>query len=232
MKLNFNIDLTEGQKAAYNLCHDSKNKTVVLCYSRQCGKSVLAEVLLIEYLCKSNTFNAYISPTFQLGRKVYGEITKLLENTGIIKKANASTLTIETVFGSTLQFFSAEAYTAIRGTTVSGVLIIDEAAYIQDVLPNGEQFWGNVVMPITKARKPLIVLISTPCGKQGFFYDFYLRAINYEDGVVQLTRTIYDDSLASAKDIEEIKKSIPEMAWRQEFLVEFLMGLSPSFVLV
>ena len=222
MKLNFNIDLTEGQKAAYDLCHDRKNKTVVLCYSRQCGKSVLAEVLLIEYLCKSNTFNAYISPTFQLGRKVYGEITKLLENTGIIKKANATTLTIETVFGSTLQFFSAEAYTAIRGTTVSGVLIIDEAAYIQDILPNGEHFWGNVVMPITKARKPLIVLISTPCGKQGFFYDFYLRAINNEDGIVQLTRTIYDDSLASAKDIEEIKKSIPEMAWRQEFLVEFL----------
>lgn len=222
MQLNFKINLTSGQKAAYDLAHQKGVKTMVLRWSRQCGKSVLAEVLLIEYLCKKYTFNAYISPTFQLGRKVYKEITTLLENSGIIKKANATTLTIETVFGSTLQFFSAEAYTAIRGTTVSGILIIDEAAYISDILPNGENFWGNVVMPITKARKPLTVLISTPCGKQGFFYDFYLRALNKEEGIVELSRTIFDDDLVNEKDIEEIKKSIPEMAWRQEFLIEFL----------
>lgn len=222
MQVRFAIDLTEGQKSAYNLCHEKQNKIVVLCYSRQCGKSVLAEVLLCEYLFKPKAYNAYISPTYQLGRKVYKEMTELLGQTNIIKKANATTLTIETIYGSTLQFFSAEAYTAIRGTTVSGVLIIDEAAYIQDVLPNGEQFWGNVVMPITKARKPLTVLISTPCGKQGFFYDFYLRALNKEEGVVQLTRTIYDDNLVDEKEIEEIKKSIPPKAFEQEFECKFL----------
>lgn len=222
MEIRFDIKLTEGQKAAYELCHNKKNKTVVLCYSRQCGKSILAEILLCEYLFKPHRFNAYISPTFQLGRKVYKEMTELLEPTGIVRKANATTLTIETIYGSTLQFFSAEAYTAIRGTTVSGILVIDEAAYIQDVLPNGEQFWGNVVMPITKARKPLTVLISTPCGKTGFFYDFYLRAMNKEEGVVQLTRTIYDDSLVSEKDIEDIRKSIPPKAFLQEFECQFL----------
>lgn len=222
MEIRFDIKLTEGQKAAYELCHNKKNKTVVLCYSRQCGKSILAEILLCEYLFKPYKFNAYISPTFQLGRKVYKEMTELLEPTGIVRKANATTLTIETIYNSTLQFFSAEAYTAIRGTTVSGILVIDEAAYIQDVLPNGEQFWGNVVMPITKARKPLTVLISTPCGKTGFFYDFYLRAMNKEEGVVQLTRTIYDDSLVSEKDIEDIRKSIPPKAFLQEFECQFL----------
>ena len=222
MKINFNIKLTEGQQAAYNLCHDKNNKRVILCYSRQSGKSVLAEILLIEYLFKKNTFNAYISPTFQLGRKVYKEITQLLENSGIIKKANSTTLTIETIYGSTLQFFSSEAYTAIRGTTVSGVLIIDEAAYIQDTLPNGENFWGNVVMPLTKARKPLTVMISTPCGKTGFFYDFYLRALNKEEGTAFLVRTIYDDGLVTKEEIEEIKKSIPAKAFEQEFECKFL----------
>lgn len=223
MKLNFSgIKLTEGQKAAYDLVHNDKNKKIILCYSRQSGKSVLGEILLIENLCKPKLFSAYISPTFQLGRKVYKEITQLLENTGIIKKANSSTLTIETIYGSQLQFFSAEAYTAIRGFTVSGVLIIDEAAYIQDTMPNGENFWGNIVMPITKARNPKVVMISTPCGKQGFFYDFYLRALNSEDGIVQLTRTIYDDGLVTKEQIEEIKKSIPEKAFLQEFECKFL----------
>lgn len=222
MEIRFGIELTNGQKAAWELCHNKKNKTVVLCWSRQSGKSVLCEMLLIEYLFKRNTYNVYISPTFQLGRKVYKEITQLLEQTNVIKKANSSTLTIETVYGSTLQFFSAESYTAIRGTTCNGVCIIDEAAYIQDILPNGENFWGNVVMPITKARKPLTVLVSTPCGTQGFFYDFYLRALNNEDGIVQLTRDIYADSLVTPQEIEEIKKSIPPKAFLQEFECKFI----------
>ena len=222
MEIHFGIEPTNGQKAAWELCHNPKNKTVVLCWSRQSGKSVLCEMLLIEYLFKKNTYNVYISPTFQLGRKVFKEITQLLEPTNIIKKANSSTLTIETIYGSTLQFFSAESYTAIRGTTCNGVCIIDEAAYIQDVLPNGENFWGNVVMPITKARKPLTVLVSTPCGTQGFFYDFYLRALNNEEGIVQLTRDIYADSLVTPKEIEEIKKSIPPKAFLQEFECKFI----------
>lgn len=222
MEVCFDIKMTDGQKAAWKLCHDKKNKTVVLCWSRQSGKSVLCEMLLIEFLFKKYAYNVYISPTFQLGRKVYKEITQLLEHTNIIKKANSSTLTIETIYGSTLQFFSAESYTAIRGTTCNGVCIIDEAAYIQDVLPNGENFWGNVVMPITKARKPLTVLVSTPCGTQGFFYDFYLRALKNEEGIVQLTRDIYADSLVTQKEIEEIKKSIPPKAFLQEFECKFL----------
>lgn len=222
MQIEFKIKPTDGQREAWNLCHNPNNKTIVLCWSRQSGKSVLCEMLLIEYLFKNNTYNVYISPTFQLGRKVYKEITQLLEESGIIKKANSSTLTIETVYGSTLQFFSAESYTAIRGTTCNGVCIIDEAAYIQDILPNGENFWGNVVMPITKARKPLTVLVSTPCGTNGFFYDFYLRALNNEEGIVQLTRTIYQDNLVNEKEIEEIKKSIPPKAFMQEFECRFL----------
>lgn len=222
MEVRFDIKMTEGQKSAWKLCHDKKNKIVVLCYSRQCGKSVLCEILLCEYLFKKNTFNAYISPTFQLGRKVYNEIMQLLEGSGVIKKANSSTLTIETIYGSTLQFFSAEAYTAIRGTTVSGVLIIDEAAYIADVLPNGENFWGNVVMPLTKARKPLTVMVSTPCGTSGFFYDFYLRGLKKDEGIALLVRTIYQDNLIDEKGIEEIKRSIPPKAFAQEFECKFI----------
>ena len=222
MNVQFNIELTEGQKSAYNLVKDENNNVVVMVYSRQSGKSVLAEILCIEYLFNPNTFNAYITPTFALGRKVYTEISKLLQPTGIVKKANSSTLTIETVYGSILQFFSAEAYTAIRGNTVSGILIVDEAAYIPETLPNGENFWGNVVLPITKARKPKTVLISTPCGKQGFFYEYYLRAMRGDKGIVALTRTIYDDELIKKEDIVEIKRSIPPKAFEQEFECKWL----------
>lgn len=224
MTLNFDIKLSSGQKEVYKYCHDTTSRYIVLRFSRQCGKTVIAEILLIESLCKPNTYNAYVSPTFQLGRKVYNEITKLLEGTDIIKKANASTLTIETVYGSTLQFFSVEGYTAIRGTTINGLLVLDECAYYPDILPNGEHIFGNVVMPITKAhyKTNKILLISTPCGKQGFYYDYFNRALNKEEGIVQVTRTIYDDKLVTEKQIEEIRKSIPHLAFQQEFECKFL----------
>ena len=221
-KLNFNIKLTKSQEEAYSIIHDDDTQFLVARWSRQCGKTVFAEIMMIEYLCKKNTFNAYVSPTFQLGRKVYSEVVKLLEPTHIITKANASTLTIETVFNSTLQFFSIEAYTSIRGTTVSGILILDECSYYPDILPNGEEPWGNVIMPIIKARRPKVLFISTPRGKRGILWDMYLKATNKEKGYREITKTIYDDGLVSEEEIEEIRKNISEIAFRQEFLCEFL----------
>lgn len=222
MEIRFNIELTEGQRQAYDLIHRNDVQYLVLRWSRQCGKSVLAEVLLIEYLFKKGTFNAYISPSFQLGRKVYSEITKMLEPTGIIKKANATTLTIETIYDSTLQFLSMEAYTSIRGLTISGILILDECGYYPDILPNGEEPWGNVIMPIVKARKPKVVFISTPRGKRGILWDMYLKAINGEKGYAELSRDIYADELVTPEEIQEIKKSISDLAFQQEFMVQFL----------
>lgn len=186
------------------------------------GKTVLAEIMLIEYLFKPNTYNVYISPTFQLGRKVYTEITKMLEGKGVIKKANASTLTVETIYGSTLQCHSIEAYTSIRGTTVSGILILDECAYYADILPNGEEPFSNVIYPIIKARKPKVLCISTPRGKRGMYWQLYLRAVNGEKGYREITSTIFDDSLVSEEEINEIKRNISDIAFRQEFMVEFL----------
>ena len=220
--INFDIKLTKGQKEAYNLIHRKDIQYVVLRWSRQCGKSVLAEVLLMEYLFKKGTFNAYISPSFNLGRKVFSEISKMLENSGVVKKANATTLTIETIYDSTLQFLSMEAYTSIRGLTISGILILDECSYYPDILPNGEEPWGNVIMPIVKARKPKVVFISTPRGKRGMFYNMYLKAKEGIKGYAELSRTIYDDELVTKEEIEEIRKSVSELAFRQEFLIEFL----------
>ena len=222
MKINFKINLTKKQKEAYSIIHRDDIQYLVCRWSRQCGKSVFAEILMIEYLCKPNTFNAYISPTFALGRKVYKELMTLLNESGIIKSANGSTLTIESIYGSTLQFFSIEAYTAIRGNTVSGILIMDECAFYPDSLPSGEDPWGSVIMPITKARKPKVLIISTPRGKRGMFYSFYNKALSNENGYAEITATIFDDELITKEQIEEIRKSIPKHSFEEEFEVKFL----------
>jgi hypothetical protein len=187
---------------------------------------------MIEYLCKEGTYNGYISPTFAQGRKVYSEIIKLLEPTGIIKKANASELLITTTFGSSLKFFTMQNPTAIRGFTIDGLLVLDECAYYADVLPDGTDPWSSVIMPITKARKPKVLLISTPNGKRGMFYSMYLKAVQGVKGYYEISATIYDDELVTEDEIEDIKKAVSPLAYRQEFLVEWLdnaLTVFPNF---
>ena len=232
MKINIDIELTKKQKEAYDIIHSKDCQFLVARWSRQCGKTVLAEIMLIEYLCKKNTFNAYISPTFSQGKKVYAELIQLLEPTGIISKANGADLKIESVYGSTLKFFSMESPTSIRGNTVSGLLVLDEAAFFPTQLSDGSDPYYNVIFPIIKARKPKVLVISTPNGRQGMYYDLYLKAYNNIKGYKQITASIYDDDLISSEEIEELKKGYPPLAFQQEFMVEFLdnaLTVFPNF---
>ena len=232
MKINFNIKLTKKQQEAYDLIHKRDCKFLVARWSRQCGKTVFAEIMMIEYLCVPHTFNAYISPTFAQGKKVFAELTQLLEGTGIVKKANAQDLKIESIYGATLKFFSMESPTSIRGNTVSGILVMDEAAFFPTQLSTGEDPYYNVIFPIIKARKPKVLVISTPNGRQGMYYDLYLKAFNEEKGYHQLTATIYDDDLITKEEIEELKRGYPPLAFKQEFEVEFLdnaLTVFPNF---
>ena len=232
MRINFDINLTKKQQEAYDIIHQKDCRFLVARWSRQCGKTIFAEIMLIEYLCKKNTFNAYISPTFSQGKKVFAELAQLLDGTGIIKKSNAADLKIESIYGSTLKFFSMESPTSIRGNTVSGILVMDEAAFFPIQLADGQDPYYNVIFPIIKARKPKVLVISTPNGKQGMYHDLYLKAFNSEKGYYQLTATIYDDDLITKEEIEELKKGYPPLAFKQEFEVEFIdnaLTVFPNF---
>ena len=221
INLKFKINLTSKQKEAYDLFHKEEVRELVLNFSRQSGKTTLCEILLIETLVKKKCTCAYISPDYGQGKRVFREIVNLLSQTQLIKKKNSSDLTLELINGSYLQFFSGKNPTAIRGNTISGLLVLDEAAYLPEETSDGQNFYHMVVKPITKAKKPKIIFISTPNGKFGLFYQKYLEGLN-SDTVKTVECNIYTDSTISKEDIEELKATTPPLAFRQEFLVEFL----------
>lgn len=221
INLHFNINLTKKQKEVYELFHKKDVKEIVMNFSRQSGKTTLAEILLIETMVNKKCNCAYISPSFAQGKKVFREITSLLAQTQLITKKNSTDLTVELINGSYLQFFTAQSPTAIRGNTISGLLVIDEAAYLPETTPDGQLLWSMVIQPITKAKKPKILFISTPNGKQGLFYEKYLEGLN-SDTVKSVKCTIYDDTTVSKEDIDELERTTPPLSWKQEFLCEFL----------
>lgn len=221
INLKFKINLTSKQKEAYNLFHKEEVRELVLNFSRQSGKTTLCEILLIETLITKKCTCAYISPDFAQGKKVFREIVNLLSQTQLIAKKNSTDLTIQLINNSFLQFFTGKNPTAIRGQTISGLLVIDEAAYLPETTPDGQLLWSMVIQPITKAKKPKIIFVSTPNGKSGIFYEKYLQGLNSKT-----TRTvecnIYEDTTISKEDIVELKATTPPLAWQQEFECKFL----------
>ncbi len=210
-------------------------KELVLAWSRQSGKSVFLEFCCIYFLLKKWANIGYITPQFAHSRKVYSDIIKILEPTGLIKTANASTLQIELINGNRLSFFSAESPTAIRGNSFRGLVVCDEAAFINDTTSDGQDFFNSILMPTCKAYKPKVIYASTPLAKSGTFYTKFMRGqeghphTDTPNKVYSIKATIYDDSLITEEEIEEIKNSIPEASFQREFMVEFMDNAMSAF---
>lgn len=220
IKLNFKINLTEPQKELYNVVHDKGNKYILANYSRQQGKTTIIMCIIIEYLCKKKYNIAYVSPTLKLSKKVFKELKNLLDGTGLIAASNATDLIITSITGSTLNFYSSEQADSIRGVS-NDILVIDEAAFLNEG-SDGNNIWWNILFPTIKVKGKKIIMISTPNGKQGFWFDLIQRALKNEKGYKYIVKTIYDDSLITKEELDNLKKNYPEIAFKQEFLCEFL----------
>lgn len=230
-----NLKFTKTQKKAWRMLNCTKCKELVLAWSRQSGKSVFLEFCCIYFLLKKWANIGYITPQFAHSRKVYSDIIKILEPTGLIKTANASTLQIELINGNRLSFFSAESPTAIRGNSFRGLVVVDEAAFVNDTTSDGQDFFNSILMPTCKAYKPKVIYASTPLAKSGTFYTKFMRGqeghphTETPNKVYSIKATIYDDSLVTKEEIEEIKNSIPEASFQREFMVEFMDNAMSAF---
>ena len=222
--------MTETQKRAWKLLNNKLTKNLVLCQSRQSGKSVFLQFVAIYRMCQSPKANiGYVAPFFSHCRKAYSDIIRILQPSGLIKSANAQTLQIELITGARMSFFSAESPNALRGNTFSLVLA-DECSYISDTTSDGQDFWNSVLSPTGKARKAQFIYASTPREKGSFFHKMYIKGL---DDKTYKTRTIhadiYADSLLTEEEIQEIKDSIPELSFRMEYMCEFMDNAMSAF---
>ena len=230
-----NLRFTKTQEKAWRILNMANCKELILAWSRQSGKSSFLEFCCIYFLLKKWANIGYITPQFAHSRKVYSDIIKILEPTGLIKTANASTLQIELINGNRLSFFSAESPTAIRGNSFRGLVVVDEAAFVNDTTSDGQDFFNSILMPTCKSYKPKVIYASTPLAKSGTFYTKFMRGqeghphTDTPNKVYSIKATIYDDSLITAEEIEEIKNSIPEASFQLEFMGEFMDNAMSAF---
>lgn len=167
----------------------------------------------------SKSKNALLSPTWAQAKKVFKEIVNAIESSNIIKSSNASDLIIKLTNCSEIQFFSAAQKENLRGYTVSGILCIDEAAFIDDDV-------YFLTLPWVDYHKAPTLICSTPFIKSGFFYNNYNYGYERTNYVtVDWTDEKYAhelEKILSNETLNEYKKILPSNQFKSEYLGQFL----------
>lgn len=185
---------------------------------RQVGKTTMAENILLKVAIEHNrTLSCLVEPTLDQARRVYKEMVKAIDETPVIKRKNDSLLELELINGSTIIFKSAEQRDNLRGFTVTGILVVDECAFIQDDI-------FDILQPTTDVHSAPILLISTPKLKQGFFYRYYSAGLTGDNpNIVSIDFNQFDTSFLLPKDkLEQYRTMMPKAQFTTEYLGNFL----------
>lgn len=184
---------------------------------RQVGKSILLQSLLLQTgINNAKSTSIFLSPTLEQARKVFNACKTVLKPTKLYDRHNDLQLYLKLRNGSEILFKSAEQRDALRGYTVTGILCIDEGAYISDDIFYEVLAWVNV------SQAPVIIC-STPNHKTGFFYKYYCLGFENGNKVLSYNWSEFDTSeLLPDEKLEEYRKQIPNSKFKTEFLGEFL----------
>ena len=108
----------------------SRKRFRVLVAGRRFGKSYLACIELLQKAANSpgETF-FYCAPTYRMAKDIAWKVLKKLIPPVLVRSKNETDLKIELVNGATIELKGTENAMALRGRSLSGV-VLDEAAFM------------------------------------------------------------------------------------------------------
>lgn len=201
-----------------------KGTTISVLSRRQTGKTLMVQNILLYYaINKPNSYSVYIGPSFKHCRKSQSEIKKAIIDSGCLESSNETTKVIKFRNGSIIQFFSAEQGDNLRGDTVTGIRVIDEAAFISDIVIDITDHLCNVHNSPT-------LMVSTPMRRAGRFYECFERGLIGIKGYKSIDWKNYDLSKLLSKElIMKYKLALPPAVFKTEVMGEFIDGDSVVF---
>lgn len=210
MREQINLRLPQPHKGQREVLKALETKRyITLCNGRRWGKSLLCQIISIMYIFQGKNVG-YITPTYNLGKKFFDEVLKYIpEQT--VKKANISDLTIELLNGGKIEFFTGEKLNNLRGSKFH-LIIVDEAAYIDDLKDGWEGAISNTLIDYAPHSKAIFV--STPRGKE---YFFSLTKTEHPDWK-NFHFSSYDNPHLSKAELDGKKLTQPAAKFNQEIL--------------
>jgi hypothetical protein len=214
------VQLRPHQKQVY----DQLQRFNVLLAHRRFGKTVLAIVtLLMKALeCRQTMPQVhYYCPTYSQAKRVawsyLKEFTRPLPGT----RYHESELKATLATGAVIQLGSAENPDASRGI-YSDFVVLDEPAQMPP------EIWTSVLRPALSDRRGGMLMIGTPAGRHGLFYDAWQQA----DSTPDWWRGLYRADQTGIVDQDELlsnQRSLTKAQYDQEFLCSWDAALKGAY---
>jgi Terminase large subunit, T4likevirus-type, N-terminal len=198
----------------------SEDRQTILNCSRQSGKSTVSALLALHqtvYVPKS--LSLVLAPSqrqsIETFRKIVGYYNELESAPGVEQE---SALKLELANGSRVQVLPGSEKT-VRGFSGVSLLIVDEAARVEDEL-------YQAVRPMLAVSGGRLILLSTPFGSRGFFFQEWA-----EGGADwQRVKVTADECPRISKDwLEKERKRIGDWWYSQEYQCIFVDSLEACF---
>ena len=190
----------------------SKSRRVLLNCSRQAGKSTTTAIrCLHRAVHEPGSLVLVLGPAERQAMEFFEKVSTFYDRLGEtrVKADSDRKLGMELANGSRIEALPGAEKT-IRGFSGVDLLILDEAARIDDGL-------YYAVRPMLAVSGGTLMMLSSPFGKRGVFYEEWTGAGDWDRYEVDATECprITDEFL------KEERLTLPERVFRQEYMCSF-----------
>lgn len=157
---------------------------------------------------------AYFAPTYKMLMEVWRAISVICQP--IIDYKSEVEKRIQLLGGGIIDMWSLESPDTIRGRKYKRI-IIDEAATV----PNLKYAWTEVIRPMLTDLKGDAWFLSTPKGKNNYFYDLSCFSETYKDWTLAQMPTVSNPHI-DPSEVEEARLQLDPLTFAQEYLASFI----------
>lgn len=201
----------EGQ---LRILKEAKRFNVLAC-GRRFGKTTLGGNLIAEPTLRENLPVGWFAPTYRLLEEAFNDHKKIY-GPAIKRSVAHPAPRIELITGSSIDYWTLDdPDTVARGRKYKRV-IIDEAAMARHL----EQAWNEAIRATLTDYVGDAYFFSTPKG-HNYFKILYDRSQGDPNWMSWSMPTLSNPHILES-EIESAKLSLPSIAFRQEFLAEFV----------
>lgn len=201
--------------ASQRRVHDSTARFRIVCCGRRWGKTKCSAVDILDAAGHVPGDYGWIAPYYSTTERGIDEIRKL---TGMqfCRLRGIGPRYLDVLDGrSRIFFLSEDRPIPLRGYGFRGI-VVDDAPFISF------DTWQYIIRPTLIDYKGYGLLVGTPKGRNWFF-DMYTRGRDpAEKDYESFTAPTHDNPYLSPSEMEDLTRDMPDMAYRQEILAEFL----------
>jgi hypothetical protein len=193
-----------------DLLHSTSDRVLLNC-CRQSGKSTMtAIVALHQALYHPGSLILCLAPALRQSQELFGKVLGFYRDLGrpIFAQAERK-LSLELGNESRIVTLPGTEKT-IRGFSGAALLIVDEASRVADEL-------YFAVRPMLAVSGGALMMLSTPYGKRGVFFEEWIAGLGWERYEVPAREC----PRISASFLEEEKRVLPHRVYRQEYECSF-----------